>query len=403
LEHHFKKFKRNKSIQINTNSKKKLETSIRPPTNFSEFMKFKSAFKLLSNYACETFGEDYIACFNYLMKYKRSKSPELMKKLEGFVKLNSPNLCLLNPSERNEIYNSGVFQENWDDKLFSLIYDILENEYYPRFIFSKTWKDFLNTNFQMNERKFDDCYEIVSIHKITNSFSQKIEYCSVVNKLTQELFSAKRIICTKENAKQESIQFLDQIQHENLIQLIELFLEDSNESENITCLTIITTSIKENLNSFYSILEEPLTNEEVVKFMIQLSLAIQYLQSKSRVFDLGKLIEENIYITKYYTTIMLDSGFYFDEDLDHSIYFNPPEKDPSKKSDIYALGFIFYRMITLDSPEKIEKLFALNLELKSNKGLVGALLDKIKLTPEYQINIKDQLKKKVFSVQLIHI
>jgi serine/threonine protein kinase len=386
---------------MNNPSNKKLETSINPPTNFSEFMKLKSVFKLLSNYACENFGEDYVTCFNYLMKYKRTKSPELMKKLESFIKLNSPNLCVLNPSVRSEIYHSGVFQEDWEDKLFNFIFDVLENEYYPRFIFSKTWKDFLKSNFKMNERKFDESYEIVSINKKTNSFSQKIEYCSVVNKLTQELFSAKRIICTKEESKQESLQCLNQIQHENLIQLIELFVEDSQEFDNITCLTIVTTSSKENLNSFYKILEEPLTNEEVVKFMIQLSLAIQQLQSKSRYFDIGKLIEENIYVTKFYTTIILDSGFYY-ENNDHSNYFNPPENFASKKSDIYALGFIFYRMVTLDSPDKIEKLFALNLELKSKKGLVGSLIDKIKLTPEYQINAKDQLKKKVFPYSIIY-
>ena len=356
LEDIYQEFKSNFDYQYTLRGESWQNKPSKAPSNFEELKKIESCFELFQSFIFEHFGWKYVSCYNLLQNYQDMNSSELRNQVESFVNPLSKNCCIFNSDIRNSIFFNGQLEKEWYQNLQSFLETIFKNEYYPRFINSKMWKDFSSYNFKKNENKFDKFYEIKTILKKSDSFSQKIEYCIAENRLTKELFSVKKLICTKKMSEEESKKFFNQLQHEHIIQLIELFNEDLDDQHSgMCCLIIVTNFVQKNLNSFFNCLDEHLTEKEIIKYMIQISKAVHHFHQKSIHFEIGNLREDNIYLSNFDTSIFVDEGFYYDENEIYSTYFDPPEDEASKKSDIYALGFILFRFMTLESSEEIEK------------------------------------------------
>ena len=121
--------------------------------------------------------------------------------------------------------------------------------------------------------------------------------------------------------------------------------------------------------------------------------AIEEFHKNSKFFAEGELVEENLYIATMYDKIYIDPGFYCELNEVPS-YLQPPEGNIlSEKSDIYMLGFLFIRMISLLSTETIQELIdntpKYNKDLKSGSSLKSHnIIDEIKkLKTEYSVSL----------------
>eukprot|EP01080_Neovahlkampfia_damariscottae_P009113 gene9113-1203_t len=338
------------------------------PMNFDELITSKEAFKLFSNFVHENFGENYIECFNHVLYYKsqtnldiKTQSFLITRIMERYCQFGSPKLCIFNSTVRDKIWKNEL-QKDWCQELYDFLYKILSHEYYSRFINTIVWKDYVNSNFtKEKDCKFEDLYQIKQIESEHDSFSEKVQVLSVVNKLTVEPFKAKRIVSSKAISKSEALEYLDQIPHDNIVQLIELFNEDLEGTYNKSCLTIVTTDLHTNLEDFiYKKLNEPLLEIELVDYMRQILLALEHFHKQKKYFEIGEFTEKKIYFSAMYGRVYVDHGFYNDEDIDeddYPKYFEPPEQMVSEYSDIYAAGFIFFRLTTLYNSAKTQQIY----------------------------------------------
>lgn len=147
------------------------------------------------------------------------------------------------------------------------------------------------------------------------------------------------------------------IQHDNILQLVEIFKEDCDSYDKET-LSIVTTHYKESLANFIENLKTPLTDLELVDFMRQILSALQCFHKQKRYFEIGQLKESNIYLSSLMNTLYLDPGFYYNsEDLEDFEYLKSPENVSSPKSDIYSAGFIFFRMASGHSSIETQEIF----------------------------------------------
>jgi hypothetical protein len=376
--------------------------TVKVPNTFEDLILDKEVYKLFSNYVCDHYGENYISLFDDLLKYRKENTPELKKKLLKYCKIDSKENVLFNVDIRNQIIIKDNFQSNWDNYLYSIVYKILSDEYYPRFIFSQLWKDYLKTTMmKIKNAKFSDSYSVLKIEKKIVKFSTTTEICSVWNNVTNEPFSAKRILSSSIDVKNETLKYLDHIQHSNIIQFVEIFSEDIQLSKK-NCLTIITSEINENLHTYLESFEQGsyLDSLELTNFMKQILLAVEQFHKKSKYFEIGKLTEKTIYVSLE-GRVSIDPGFYTDIDKKFPSYFKPPEDLVSENSDIFAVGLIFFRMMTLLKSNEIEKLF----ENQSTNGKLGVFKDFLKQTPPYFTNMKKELlvMKKYYDERIIDL
>jgi serine/threonine protein kinase len=124
--------------------------------------------------------------------------------------------------------------------------------------------------------------------------------------------------------------------------------------------------------------------QEVVSYMIQILSALQHLHSQQKCFEIGKLREKNIYLSNFYNKVYVDPGFYHGEGERYQNYYNAPEGSKSIQSDIYAAGFIFFRLLTFYTPNKIQEIF----DKKYNRNSFGKLFQK---KYDYVSNFKQEL------------
>jgi hypothetical protein len=171
-------------------SLKEKNSLIKFPTTFDDLIADEDSFNLFSSFVSECFGSQYIECWNDLKKYMTSPTTDLKNQLLNYCKLSSPKHLLHNPDIRKDIFKEKAVH-GWDEVLYSYIYKILANEYYPRFINSKSWKNFCESYFVENENlKFRELYEILSVEKKFQI--SKIEHYIVKNNITSESFKAKK-------------------------------------------------------------------------------------------------------------------------------------------------------------------------------------------------------------------
>jgi hypothetical protein len=123
--------------------------------------------------------------------------------------------------------------------------------------------------------------------------------------------------------------------------------------------------------------------------MRQVLSVLEAYHKNSKHFGEGELTEDTVYLSSLYDKVLIDPGFY-NELSEIPNYLQPPEKEISEKSDIYMIGFLFVRMISLLSTDKIQEFFdntpKYSQTLQSPRVIAGQqnLIDEIKkLKTEY--------------------
>jgi hypothetical protein len=91
--------------------------------------------------------------------------------------------------------------------------------------------------------------------------------------------------------------------------------------------------------------------------MRQILMALQHFHKQKIFFEIGNFTEKNIHLSAMYGKIFVDHGFYHEEDEEYPSYLEPPEQTKSEMSDIYACGFIFFRLATLFNSVKVQQIF----------------------------------------------
>eukprot|EP01080_Neovahlkampfia_damariscottae_P003208 gene3208-5524_t len=352
------------------------------PKNFNELTQTIEEFKIFSNFVSDNFGDDFIQCWLLLTDYSKKPTKELLNEL-----MNLSTSLIKNSEIREKIKKKDKPQMDWYDVFYAYIHGILSNEFYPRFVHSRIWKNYIETTFKKLNLKFEDLYEISKIEKEISILSENAQYLIVNNFSTNESFKAKRVVSNSDLLKSQAKKLMDQIKHDNILQLIDLFNEDLDH-HNQSCLTIITTMVSENLAQNIKNLEVKFKEHTIVEYMVQLLSAIESRHTQSKYFEFGELREDNIYLSTLYNNLYLDPGIYFENQI-YPSYFNPPENKISEKSDIYSLGFIFFRLITLMSPQEIENLF--HDDFKSHRS--KSFIKKKKKKFEYYFNAQNEITK----------
>ena len=382
---------KNQEYNLNVNNQieiEKEEEKSKYPQNFDDLLKCKGGMSLFSTFVQEHFGQNYIECYHELLKYYSNEDEIKETKIFfQYLKTNSSKNIIKNIDFRNDIIIKDKLQKDWDIKLFKFIYQILKSEFYTRFINSITWKNYIKINDEKDEKDekisdFEDLYQVQNIIKSMDSFSETIEILIVKNKKTSEQFRAIKIISSKKNIEERRIQALNQINHDNIIQLIDLFHEDL-ESFNKSCLTLVTTDLNESLDKYLNHINEPFFKLELIDLMIQLLTALQQFHKLKRFFDIGELTERTIYFSGLYSNLYIDPGF-FQDDFDYLNYFEPPEKFASMKSDIFAMGLIFFRMSSILSSKKVEDV----MKRKVTDNRILSMIRDSLIQPDYFYNIR---------------
>jgi serine/threonine protein kinase len=122
--------------------------------------------------------------------------------------------------------------------------------------------------------------------------------------------------------------------------------------------------------------------------MTQILSGVQFCHEKKIYFDTGSLNEFNIYLSETLDRCMIDTGFFFDEEIEIPRQYIEDEFGEEKtvkspEQDIFSLGMLFFRLITLLSSDEIEDLYEKEAKTtqkkkdpkkrKSGTGLFGAL------------------------------
>jgi serine/threonine protein kinase len=185
------------------------------------------------------------------------------------------------------------------------------------------------------------------------------------------------------------------VNHENIVQLVELFYEEVDSFK--SCLTLITTDINESLDVYLENAKDPFSKlvnfkesnfQELIDLMMQLLSGLQKFHNLKHHFEIGELSEKTIYFSTLYSNLYIDPGFYFD-DIDCPGYFEPPEKKASQKSDIFAMGMIFFRLLTMISSEEASLIISSQIQKKPT--FLSKIKETLNVQPTYYQNIKQAL------------
>jgi hypothetical protein len=222
------------------------------PKDFDELIKSKEALKPFKNFVSESYGKNYIECFVELLSIPREevykndsalKRIKYQKLIDRYCKVNSPHMIIFDPSIRGKILvKDEKISPDWYNQLYKVVFDVLSAEFYPRFINTVSWKEFVNIHSQLKiDHKFDDVYSVEEILTMNMML--------VRNKSTYESFIARKFIETKENIRIKSEKCLEeQIPHDNIIKLVDSFNEEIDSE--MDCLTLITTEVNQNLEEY---------------------------------------------------------------------------------------------------------------------------------------------------------
>jgi hypothetical protein len=180
-----------------SNYEKLIEKSSSFPKNFKELKNQLDEFKIFSSFVSVCYGQEFIDCWLLLTEYSKNPSKEILNEL-----MNLSKIVIKNPVIRIQIYKKDKPQIGWFDVYFKHIDNILSHEYYPRFIHSRIWKNYIQSNFK--NLKFENLYVIEEIEKEISILSEKSQYILVKNCLTNESFKGKRIISNSNLLKQQA-------------------------------------------------------------------------------------------------------------------------------------------------------------------------------------------------------
>eukprot|EP01080_Neovahlkampfia_damariscottae_P006410 gene6410-10417_t len=384
-----------------------------PSKSFEELIYKKKEFNLFQFHVKENLNcKNYSECFEYILKFKKAKSLTKKNELSNFIikkylNINKPNNCIIfNSKIRNIILSVhqsvGSTKEHCSmDILFKHLNDILSEEYYPRFLNSSIWWNYISIHSNFVHKK-----NLLNFFDIENPIKQYIDndtYClieinEIRNKLTLEKFISKRI--TKQiDTIESSLNFIG-IKHpsDGLIFPIEIFEEV--EKENII-ITYVTNGSYNNLNTFIIGRNgEYINSVEIIDIMMKILTIVRFYHEKKKYFDLNELREDNIYYNEEKVTI--DQGYYNDSHETKFSYWVAPEKIQSEKNDCFSLGMILFRLITLIPTKEINDFFEkMSKSEPTHKTSIKNLMDKIssKYNNQYSNILKNEMLKTKNSIE----
>jgi hypothetical protein len=181
--------------------------------NVDEIIESKEASLLFYNFVSDCYGKNYADCFMELKAFSHDNSNDWVAKkdkaiaiIEQFCKPYSLQNCIFNPDIRDKIIIKDKPSSDWYIELFNFIHTILADEYYPRFINTIIWKDYVNSIYKKEKDcKFSEIYKIEKTLKKETSLSEKSEIYLVKNIVTNEPFVAKKCITSDQKSKSDSV------------------------------------------------------------------------------------------------------------------------------------------------------------------------------------------------------
>jgi serine/threonine protein kinase len=350
--------------------------------NFTELLDNEDELKIFVKYCTITLGKNLVECYADILEYEIIKDQSMIKKIfDKYVDMEAPQPYTFNndiTEEMTEKYNSNDL--SWLENVKTWITKVLSFEFYPRFLNSKMWNEYYSVQFSnIKGLNFEDKYEILKVEKDLSTIYSTDIILSVKNLVTNEIFKARKLKTSTTISKKQSYYYLDKPKHDNLIGLYEIMKEE-NDVFKETTMYVIANDTPITLDEYLVKLKESdgfLTPSEIYDLMIQITSGIEYCHRNEYFFEVGLLTEFNIYFSQKLDHVFVDTGFFCnDDELEIPRHYLEDEygeeiKEKSPKHDIFSLGMIFLRLITLFYPEDIEELYETeNTEKpKQNKGI----------------------------------
>eukprot|EP01080_Neovahlkampfia_damariscottae_P011632 gene11632-4873_t len=392
-----------------SSSKDDKKRTITISNTFPELMNNEKEFKIFIGFCRQNLSTNLIECLCDILEYEMSQEEKLYKEIfENYVHIDAPQPFTFNieiVESATEKYNSN--DTDWVHNVKIWLCSTLSFELYPRFLNSKLWKEFKSSQFSnMKSLKFEEKYQILEVEKDLSTIYSTDKILLIQNIITNERLKARKIQTSTSLSKKQSLIYLEKPKHPNLIQLTEIMKEE-NEAFQETTLYVIANDTPISLDKFIEKLnetDEHLKQSEIYDVMGQIVSAIQYLHENDFFFEPGSLNEFNIYLSETLTECYIDTGFFNDDDeVDVPRYYTENEygedKEMGPKEDIFCLGMILVRLITLYFPEKLEELYEIEVdqektvkkkERKSTsyfKGIFASLDKTKKYTSNFQTEI----------------
>ena len=350
-----------------SSNKEEKRRTVTISNSFPELIKNPKEFKIFISFCGQNLSTNLIECLCNILEYEKSKDERLYSFIfENFVHIDSIQPFTFNTQiveSATEKFNSN--DQSWIDNVKIWLCSTLNFELFPRFLNSKLWKEYKSSQFSnLKSLKFEEKYQIIEIEKDLSTIYSTDKILLIQNRITNERLKARKIQTSTSLSKKQSLIYLDKPKHENLIQLREIMKEE-NETFQETTLYIIANDTPISLDKLIIKLnesEEHLTQDEIYDVMSQIISALQYCHEKEFYFEPGSLNEFNIYLSEMLTDCYLDTGFFNDDDeVDIPRYYTENEfgieKEIDPRDDIFSLGMIFIRLLTLYYPEELEDLF----------------------------------------------
>jgi hypothetical protein len=171
------------------------------PKTFNQLIQTKNEFQLFTKFVSNSFGRDYIDCFNDILEFEKNFDLNLLTNIEKIYCERYGKHCVISDPILFESLRNNFNLET----LKEYLHNILNVEFYQRFIHSRLWKDYVHTaTFTPSQKNssFENAYKIVSQEEV--SFS-KIQLMMVTHRLTGEIFRAKKKFGSKNNLANLSI------------------------------------------------------------------------------------------------------------------------------------------------------------------------------------------------------
>eukprot|EP01080_Neovahlkampfia_damariscottae_P009040 gene9040-1137_t len=262
------------------------------------------------------------------------------------------------------------------------VYEILK-QIYQQFKSSNIWRVYVKENYRRSENAhFSDLYEVIELKSkgITDNVPYKI--FKVQHKVNGIIYLAKHLSLSVTEAEIAFISYLQKYKHSNLVKLEDIFKEKNDKKMD---LFLVTNLLETQLDQFIDTRVKSnahLKNLELINFMLQLSIVLQYSHSNSYIFDLGEISEPRIFLSSTFSELFLDPGFIVDSKTHQHI--TPPEYShgdaPTVEGNIFALGLIFLRL-------------GLNVDISQFESIFGAQMKSSSLSRSQSENSISKKKK----------
>ena len=224
----------------------------RPPINFEELFQREEDLKIFRDFTTKFKSEPFVDLKIFLDEIKKEKEEEKQKKI-----IEKINFII---KEKKSIFDEKKFKEIEKEENFEKLKKILKeysdsslNYLFFRFRSNREWKEFSKKKYKNSNKLFEDIYKITSKIKKIN---ENIYQCSILErKKNLEFFCQIKSLDTEEEAEnyfQKVLNLKNKIKepNENLIELFDIYNEQSDLELKKFDVILVLTNIKINMNDF---------------------------------------------------------------------------------------------------------------------------------------------------------